>query len=260
MAEEQTNEAEGEAPENQATPKASRGSFKLLGAVVGLIALGSTLAIVSMPEKAAPKSFAGPAMHNFFEKDIVGNPLDDNFSRYLKFSPSCSYFAYDITYPSSRTADEHYEKSLRQAMMYTISRFRIDEVMAAASREAFAAALEEVAEPVLFPVHLGETPTPYDPDPASGLRLGDSQDLHGTFRGAFHQHVLRVDARKMILQLDGGPEVQFDGSEHDLLVEAEDGTKIYVNVTTLDDAFEGEVNVGVMGRIRRMFTGDIIAQ
>ena len=64
----------------------------------------------------------------------------------------------------------------------------------------------------------------------------------------------------MILQLDGGPEVQFDGSEHDLLVEAEDGTKIYVNVTTLDDAFEGEVNVGVMGRIRRMFTGDIIAQ
>ena len=83
-----------------------------------------------------PQSFAGPAMHNFFEKDIVGNPLDDNFSRYLKFSPSCSYFAYDITYPSSRTADEHYEKSLRQAMMYTISRFRIDEVMAAASREA----------------------------------------------------------------------------------------------------------------------------
>ena len=48
MAEEQTNEAEGEAPENQATPKASRGSFKLLGAVVGLIALGSTRSPVSI--------------------------------------------------------------------------------------------------------------------------------------------------------------------------------------------------------------------
>ncbi len=260
MAEEQINDAEGHEPENQATPKASRGSFKLLGAVVGLITLGSTLAVVAMPEKAARKSFQGPAMHNFFEKDIVGNPLDDNFSRYLKFSPSCSYFAYDIAYPSSRIADEHYEKSLRQAMMYTISRFRIDEVMAAASRETFAAALEEVAEPVLFPVHLGETPTPYDADPMSGLRLGDSQDLHGTFRGAFHEHVLKVDARRKTLQLDGGPQIEFGGAEHDVLVEAEDGTKIYVNVATLDDSFEGEVNVGVMGRIRRMFTGDIIAQ
>ena len=260
MAEEQTNEAEGQEPRNQGAPKASKGSFKLLGAVVGLIALGSTLAIVAMPKKAVQKSFEGPAMHNFFEGDIVGNPLDDNFSRYLKFSPSCSYFAYDLAYPASRLADEHYEKSLRQAMMYTISRFRIDEVMAAASRDAFAAALEEVAEPVLFPVHLGETPNPYEPDPASGLRLGDSQDLHGTFRGAFHEHLLMVDARKKTLQLDGGPQVQFNGSEHDILVEAGDGTKIYVNVTTLDDGFEGEVNVGVMGRIRRMFTGDIIAQ
>ena len=190
MAEQQTNEAEGEAPENQATPKASRGSFKLLGAVVGLIALGSTLAIVSMPEKAAPQSFAGPAMHNFFEKDIVGNPLDDNFSRYLKFSPSCSYFAYDITYPSSRTADEHYEKSLRQAMMYTFSRYRIDEVMAAA-RGRPSRRLEEVAEPVPS-LRTPETPTPTTSTPrrARGLQPGPPRHLPR----AFHQHVLKVDA------------------------------------------------------------------
>ena len=74
MAEEQTNEAEGQEPENQATPKTSKGSFKLLGAVVGLIALGSTLAIVAMPKKAARKSFAGPAVHNFFEESLVANP------------------------------------------------------------------------------------------------------------------------------------------------------------------------------------------
>ena len=111
-------------------------------------------------------------MHNFFEKDIVGNPLDDNFSRYLKFSPSCSYFAYDITYPSSRTADEHYEKSLRQAMMYTISRFRIDEVMAAASRVGLAPRSRKWRSRSSSRAPR-RAPTPYDPDPASGLRLGE---------------------------------------------------------------------------------------
>lgn len=260
MAEEEINEAEGEAPEGEEEPKKSKGSIKLLGAVVGLIALGSALAVMAMPKKEEVKSFEGPAMHNFFENEIVGNPLDDNFSRYIKFSPSCSYFAYDLTYPSTRMADQHYEKSLKQAMQFTISKYRIDEVMAGAAREAFAAALEEVAEPVLFPVHLGETPTPYDPDPESDLKLGDSQDLDGTFRGAFYEHVLNIDAAKKTIQLDDGPELKFEGTEHDLLVEAADGTKFYVNVTTLKDDFEGSVNVGVMGRIRRMFTGDIIAQ
>lgn len=260
MAEEQTNEAEGQEPENQTAPRASRGSFKLLGAVVGLIALGATLAVVAMPEKKVRQSFDGPAVHSFFEGSLVANPLDDNFSRYLKFSPSCSYFAYDLAYPSTRMADQHYERALKQAMTSTISRFSIDEVKSDASREAFAARLEEVAEPILFPVHLGETPTPYEPDPVSGLRLGDSQDHQGTFRGAFYEHVLSVDAKSKTLQLDAGPQIRFDGTEHDLLVEAGDGTKLYVNVTTLDGDFRGEVNVGVMGRIRVMYTGDIIAQ
>ena len=39
-----------------------------------------------------------------------------------------------------------------------------------------------------------------------------------------------------------------------------DGETLYVDVTTLDDEFAGEVNVGAMGRIRRLLTGDIIAQ
>lgn len=257
MADEETGEVDGAGE----APTKSKGSIKLLGAVVGLIALGSVLAMVAMPKKEKVKSLVGPAMHRFFpEGEIVGNPLDDNFSRYIKFSPSCSYFAYDPAYPAGRSADEHYETALRESMIFTISQYRIDEIMASAAHEAFAAALEEVAEPVLFPVHLGETQTPYDQDPKSGLRLGDSQDQDGTFRGAFYEHELKVDAKKKTLQLDELDPVSFSGTEHDLLVEAEDGSKFYVDVTGIKDGFEGTVHVGVMGRIRRMYTGDIIAQ
>ncbi len=263
MADEETIDApdeEGAATE-EGGKKKSKGNIKLLGGVIGLIGAGTILAVMAMPKTAKTPTFVGPAMHVFLpDADMVGNPLDDNFSRYIKFKPSCSYMAYDLAYPEARRQDPHYETILKQAMQFTISQYRIDEVMAGANRDAFAAALEDVAEPILFPVHLGMTMSPYDPDEESGLRLGDSQDREGSFRGPFYDHVLKVDAPKKTLQLDDGPEVSFTGNEYDLLVEAEDGTKLYVDVLNLDENFEGEVNVGIMGRIRRMFTGDIIAQ
>lgn len=253
-------EAEDGAPE-EGGEKKSKGNVKLLGGVIGLIGAGTMLAVIAMPKTTKAPSYVGPSMHVFLpDADMVGNPLDDNFSRYIKFKPSCSYMAYDIAYPESRRLDPHYETILKQAMQFTISQYRIDEVMAGANRDAFAAALKDVAEPILFPVHLGPTASPYDPDEESGLRLGDSQDRDGTFRGPFHDHVLKVNAPKKTIQLDDGPEVNFNGGEYDLLIEAEDGSKLYVDVINLDKEFEGEVNVGIMGRIRRMFTGDIIAQ
>ena len=145
-------------------------------------------------------------------------------------------------------------------MQYTISQYTLDEVMAGTNRETFAAELESVAEPILFPVHIGPTVTPFEEDPESGLRVGDSQERHGTFRGPFYEHVLKVDATKRTIQLDEGPVQEFGGPEFDLLLETEGGDKLYVDVSGLRDEFVGEVRVGVMGRIRRLFTGDIIAQ
>lgn len=253
-------DADAAAPE-EGGEKKSKGNVKLLGGVIGLIGAGTMLAVMAMPKAARAPSYVGPAIHVFLpDADMVGNPLDDNFSRYIKFKPSCSYMAYDLAYPEARRQDPHYETILKQAMQFTISRYRIDEVMAGASRDAFAAALKDVAEPILFPVHLGMTASPYDPEEESGLRLGDSQDRDGTFRGPFYDNLLKVDGPKKTLQLNDGPEVSFNGGEYDLLVEAEDGTKLYVDVINLAEDFEGEINVGIMGRIRVMFTGDIIAQ
>lgn len=267
MAEEETKEAEdgdeatAEGGDSAESKGSSKGAIKLLGGIVGLIATGTILAMMAMPKKEQVKSFQGPAMHTFFTNgEIVGNPLDDNFSRYLKFSPSCSYFAYDLAYPEQRRADLHYETQLKETMQYTISRFTIDEVMAGSGRDAFAAELEKVAEPILFPVHLGETVGPFDPDPESGLRLGDSQERSGTFRGAFYENVLQVDATKKTVQLGDGPVQKFTSGDFDLLVENEAGDSVYVDVSGLKEDFVGEVRIGVMGRIRRLFTGDIIAQ
>ncbi len=252
---------DGETPEEGGEETKSKGPIKLLGGIVGLIAAGTILAVMAKPSKEVLPSFVGPGMHDLFvPKEIVGNPLDDNFSRYLKFSPSCSFFAYDLAYPESRRADLHYETILKEVIQFTISRYRMNEVMDQSGREAFSAALEKIAEPILFPVHIGLTATPYDIDPQSGLRTGESQERFGTFRGGFYEHVLKVNEPKKTLQLDDGEEIPFGGEEYDLLVEAPNGSKLYVDVTALNEGFEGEVHVGVMGRIRRMFTGDIIAQ
>ena len=255
-----TTTAEGQ--DGEAAAPSSRGPLKLLGAVIGLISTGLVLAVMATPKSRAPERFRGPDVHAFFGPDgeLVANTRDDNFSRYVKFRPSCSFLAYDLEYPDRRREDPQYEAVIEERMQTLISGLVIDEIMAGTNREVFAAKLEEVAEPVLFPVHVGETELPFEEDPASGLRVGESQDRHGTFRGHFHRHVLKVDAPAGTVQLDEGPVAHFDGDEYDLLVEDPTGKTIYLDVTTVREDFVGEVQVGVMGRIRELFTGDILVQ
>jgi len=259
MADEADNTpADGEGDE--AKPRA-KGPLKLLGAVVGLIGAGTMLAVMAMPGKTTTPTFQGPGTHIFFpDGEIVGNPLDDNFSRYVKFSPSCTYFAYDLAYPEARRNDPTYETLLREAFQSTISRSKIDDIIKGAGKEAFAAALEEIAEPILFPVHLGDTANPYDQHAPSGLRLGDRQEREGTFRGAFHEHTLAVDAGRRTLQLGDGPEVEFQEGDREVIVEAPDGTKVYVDTSDVVEGFVGDVPIGVKGRIRSIMTGEIMAQ
>lgn len=259
MAEEEVNEAEG--AEEEGEPKKSKGSLKLLGAVVGLLSAGAALATMAMPKKVEVKTLDGPSMHVLFtEGGVTGNPLDDNFARYFKFDPSCSYLAYDLAYPATRAADPHYEALLRESIQHMVSSYRLDELYAGRDNGTFASELEMLVEPILFPVHLGETMTPYDIHEESGLRLGDSQDREGTFRGAFYEYVLHVDAEKKTLKIGEGPEVTFSDGDYNVLVEAEDETKLYIDVSAINEGFAGEVHVGVMGRIRRLFLGEVMAQ
>ncbi len=203
----------------------------------------------------------GPQMHSFFvEGTVVGNPLDDNYSRYMKITPSCSFFAYDTAYLDQQQSDPHRSAALKERVQSVMSSSTINEIFDQNGRDAFAEEIQSVSENVLFPVHLGATKKPYGQHAASGLRVGDSQQEAGTFRGYFHEHTLQVNAVQKTLQLSDGPVTPYRGDEVDLKVWNQAGETLYVDVTCIESDFVGAVPVGIMGRIRRVFTGDIIAQ
>ena len=244
-------------------PKGGKGPLKLLVVVVLLIATGGGVAMIAMPKKAAgPQTYSGPWSFTFFESDFIANTRDDNFSRFIKFAPSCSYFAYEESYAKQRRLDPDFLPSVDEAITGVVARYTLLEIMKDGSGEelAFAAELEQALEPILFPVHVGESALPLESDPDSGLRVGDSQHRFGTFRGAFHEHTLEVDAVARTLNLANGDLFSYSGSETDFEVRTSDGRKLFVDVTKVKPSFKGKVNVGIHGRIRQVHLGRKLAQ
>ena len=243
--------------------KGGKGPIKLLAGVVILIASGAGIAMMAIPEKEkGPMAFGGPWSLKFFETAFVANTADDNFSRYLKFEPLCNYFAYEQPYVEARKLDQDFLSQLQEAFAGVVASYKLNGIMVDGSGEnmAIAAQLEQAAEPILFPVHIGETVNPLDVDAESGLRPGDSQDRHGTFRGPYLSHLLHVDGAAMTIRLDDGMDFPFAGDEGDLQITGSDGRKVYLDVTHLTPDFMGEVNVGVKGRIRTIHLGNKMAQ
>lgn len=231
-----------------------------VGLEFGVVNASAPIGIASVEHSLTPR-LVGPQMHTLFSAgEITGNPVDDNYSRYVRFSPRCSFMAYDPAYLENSLANEYSQTLLKERVQTLIAGFRMTEIMNPASERSFTDALKAVTEPILFPVHMGETENHQSIDEGSGLRPGDSQAEFGTFRGFFHEHTLTVDARRKTLRLGDGPPTSFRGDETDLRVRDGDGMTIYVDVTCIDSGFRGELPVGVMGRVRRVFPGDRIAQ
>lgn len=240
-----------------------KGPLKLLVAILLLIAGGGGVAMMAMPKKEkGPEAFGGPWSFPFFDKEFVGNTIDDNFSRYVKFTPTCSYFAYDESYPAQRQSDPDFIQSVDERMSNVVARYRLSEIMipGSSAEQALAAQLEQAIEPVVFPVHVGDSSLPLEMDPKSGLRPGDSMERFGTFRSAFRECSLSVDANAKSIRLGEGDEVKFKGTETDLEVRSSDGRVVYLDVTRLKSGFKGKVHVGVQGRIRQIHLGRLIAQ
>jgi len=258
MANEDNKDSPAKADEKQ---KGGKGPLKLLVGVVLLIATGGGVAMMAMPKKSkGPDTFGGPWSFAFTE--VIANTLDDNFSRFIKFAPTCSYFAYEQAYADLRKADPDFNPSIDEAMTNVVASFRLLEIMKDGSGEelALAARLEEVLESILFPVHVGESVLPLETDPESGLRVGDSQDRFGTFRGAFREHFIEVDAAAKTLKLADGDILTYGGSEADFELRTADGRKLFLDLTKLKPKFKGKVNVGIHGRIRQVHLGRKLAQ
>jgi len=54
--------------------------------------------------------------------------------------------------------------------------------------------------------------------------------------------------------------VGFDGDETDLEVPTADETVLFLDVTGVEEDFLGEVQVGVMGRVRRILWNEVLIQ
>ena len=248
-----------EEPQSEAPEKKSGGGLKLLGGVVGLIGVGASLALMAVPSKEQDHPFKGPYYLPLFEEEFVSNVADDHFTRFLKTSPAVEAFAYDETYTTQRAGDLLYQSWLQNDLGMLLRSMSLEEVYGGTEGQLFAQRVRRTVEPILFPVHIGTTLAHLDRDEESGLRPGDSY-RRATFRGRFHDHVLKVDAVGSTLQLDEGEPVPFSGDEVDLFVPDQTGEGIYVDVSTIEPDVVGEVPVGIHGRVRQVFLTQNIAQ
>lgn len=258
MADDEKQETEAAKAQEQAEePRKNRGPLKLLLGVVLLVATGGALAVMAVPAKEKEHKFEGPFFGKLLE-EVVVSTSDNSATRYLKFTVDAEYAAYQQAYFTARSDDPFYASYLEAEAQQVASARTIDQTAIGPEREQFAAALRVALEPIVFPVHIGKTVNPLDPDQASGLRPGVSHHA-ATFRGRFHRHVLRVDASAGVLQLDDGPEISFHGDEDDLEVRSALGQTVYLDVTHLEPEFQGELKVGVHGKLRTIIL-KVIAQ
>ena len=77
----EAQEKEGEEQAVDSTESKSKGSLKLLAAVVCLIAIGSTLAVVAMPKKVKPSRFEGPYFYGLSEETFTVTATNTRISK-----------------------------------------------------------------------------------------------------------------------------------------------------------------------------------
>ncbi len=257
MADDEKQPDEEKKKEKAAGSKAPK---KLIGSIFGLIILGTLAAMLAIPSNDGRIIFKGPFAGNLIEGKLSANLKDEGGKRYLQIIiPNFEYFAYDETYIAKRKEDPLFKTLIKQQVNRIGSGKFVKDVHEGPPREAYFEELRLAIDRIVFPVHLGDTNQPGERDGDSGLRLGLSSPK-AEFRGRYHDHILKVDNFNHTLEFDGGEPVTFEGEEDDLRVVGPNGRSIYVDVTGFNPKFQGEVKVGVMGKIRLLIETELILQ
>ena len=243
-------------PEAAAAPQGSEPAAKskkkpiLAGAAAGLVALAYLASTLAAPKKEEYKLFEGPFVAPVSAEEFTATLADKARKRFLLLKLNAVYEAFDEQYVATRQADPIYAALVSNVILDIASKYS-DEVMNEEIGNNFLAELQRALDPVLFPVHVGKAPSPAAADPKSGLRLGASAD-RSTLRASLYDHKLTISAKEKKVRLDNGPPVLFEGDERDLRVENELGRMVFLDVTGLQPDFEGQVLVGVHGRLREL--------
>ncbi len=236
-----------------------RRPLKLVGLVAAIVLLAYAASSLAVPAQRSKPRFAGPFTTELFPDKYQVNLSGGGMKRFLQFTLSVIYDAYDEAYVLQRTKDPLYDPYLQSTVLSICSAKTVEEVQGRANKDALMEELRAELDGVLFPVHVGATALALEIDPESGLRPGLSHD-RSTFRGTFHDHLLTVDEAGSSLRLGEGPPVIFEGHEIDLVVTDAEGETLYLDVTRLVSGFSGTVQVGVHGRIRRILPKYLLVQ
>jgi flagellar basal body-associated protein FliL len=256
MAENENQDPEGV---GEGEPKPKSRAPKLLGGVVGLVALAYAVSLMALPKAEKKLNFDGPFVAAVTEEKISVNLAGDSGKRYLAMELKAEFDAYDEDYVWKRVADPLYQAQLQDALIRVSSQKTKNEITDRVGKDVFAQEIRDAVSPLLFPVHVGNEMDAHKAHEESGLRTGPSM-RNSTLRGGFHSHVLHVDVPGRTLRLDEGPETAFRGDETDFVVGDGAGSRIYLDLTMVQPDFQGEVKVGTFGSIRDIYFARFLIQ
>lgn len=239
---------------------AGSGKKKMLlagGGGAAVLALAFLFAMLGVPGKDEAKAFKGPFVAQLTAEKVQVNLMDSK--SYLILDLNVVYDAYDEAYFSERSEDPLTIAEIRDALVALASSKSRDDVSDKVNKPIFMEEIRVAIEPLLFPVLLGDAKKPYDSDSASGLAFGYSNH-QATFRGPYEEHSIHIDGILHKIQLDDGPEQEWSEEDDDYQLVALDGTFVYLDLTGVPTGFVGDVQIGVMGRPRRVLWKEILIQ
>ena len=259
MAEEETPAEEN--AEEEAAQSSGKKGLKLGVIALLLVSIAGVGAVMAVPGDDRIPTFDGPfVMPLAFEVDAMTvNLSGEGARRFLVMDLKVEFDAYEEPYGSVRIADPLYLAKLQDTLLTIASQKTPDEVLEIGTQEIFIEQLTTSIEPLLFPVHIGDTETPMMMDDDSHLRPGISS-FESTMRNPIFNQVITVDAPGKTLQLADGEPTGFNGTEEDLMLKDASGRTVFVNVTGIDETFVGEIPVGVKGRVRSLYKVKFIIQ
>ena len=255
----ETEKPEGEAPATgEAAPKKGRKKALVLGGgSVAVLALAYMAALMALPSKEGKPHLEGPFVAPLTETKVQVNLAGSKSFLVVNFN--LIYEAFEQAYYIKRSLDPVYTAELTDVLVEIASAKTREEVSDRVNKPVILEEIRQAVDPLLFPVHIGEGKDPAARDEASGLAPGLSNHL-STFRPVFGGHGLVVDAIARTLRLEDGPEVTWTEGDDDVKVENALGQTLYVDTSRVVPDFQGEVPVGVRGRIRRLLWNEVLIQ
>jgi len=252
----ETPEAEVEGEE---TPKKSKKGLILIGATVLLAAAGYIGSTMGVPAIETIPQYDGPFVVALSEDNIQVNLASTERTVYLLMKLNAEFDSYEAGELEGRLEDPLFLAILKDRLLRLSSKKTPEMIASSDAQDAFMIEIRDAIDPICFPVHFGDSATPFAADAASGAKPGDST-LNANLRGRWYDHSLHIDAPNHTFKLDEGEDTAYTGDEVDLVVTNAEGHFIFVNTTGIKPEFVGEIKVGVKGRMRRILREYFITQ